>query len=245
MATKRKYITRIKLVDPTNLDEAARTAVARKYQISHKIKVEFIGEFEFEHQDKFSFEYASTLCNVGVVLYAKLHGYEIPDTLWTRGGVGRKLDALKVLVGEEGKQVEGKQVEGKQVEGKQVEGKPVEGKPVEGKPVEGKIVEPSKEDFTELLNDGEVSEEDAKEIQAIEGVQILENETKSDAPSETEEGNKRVKPLLQTKVIENPTEPKAELPKDLNCPHCGATARTEKSYIKNHGDNCSRKVDTK
>ena len=32
-----------------------------------------------------------------------------------------------------------------------------------------------------------------------------------------------------------------ETPEDLTCPHCGATARTVKSYIKNHGDNCTRK----
>ena len=31
-----------------------------------------------------------------------------------------------------------------------------------------------------------------------------------------------------------------QVPEDLKCPHCGSTARTESSYIKNHGTNCYR-----
>tara|TARA_R110000824_G_scaffold167837_2_gene344885 strand:+ start:139 stop:504 length:366 start_codon:yes stop_codon:yes gene_type:complete len=45
---------------------------------------------------------------------------------------------------------------------------------------------------------------------------------------------------LETKapVVEESTD--AVIPSDLTCPHCNATARSEKSYIKNHGENCSR-----
>jgi len=77
----------------------------------------------------------------------------------------------------------------------------------------------------------------------------------SEEPSvETTEGNKSLKPDLETKVIVDPTvetkvvEPKAEepeVPEDLKCPHCNATARTKKSYLNNHGTSCVRYVKTK
>lgn len=43
-----------------------------------------------------------------------------------------------------------------------------------------------------------------------------------------------VKPVIETKT--------SKIPDDLVCPHCEAKARTEKSYIKNHGDNCHLKL---
>jgi hypothetical protein len=33
-----------------------------------------------------------------------------------------------------------------------------------------------------------------------------------------------------------------KIPEDLVCPHCGSKARTETSYLKNHGDNCLHKL---
>lgn len=41
-------------------------------------------------------------------------------------------------------------------------------------------------------------------------------------------------PVIETK--------KSEVPDDLVCPHCEAKARNEKSYKKNHGDNCHLKL---
>lgn len=49
-----------------------------------------------------------------------------------------------------------------------------------------------------------------------------------------------IKPIIE-EVIEE--EPKSDLPEDLKCPHCNSKARTEASYIKNHGDNCFAKED--
>jgi hypothetical protein len=43
----------------------------------------------------------------------------------------------------------------------------------------------------------------------------------------------------KTKKVE---KKESEIPEDLVCPHCNAKARTESSYMKNHGDNCSMKV---
>lgn len=44
------------------------------------------------------------------------------------------------------------------------------------------------------------------------------------------------------KATPEPTpEPTVDIPEDLLCPYCGATARTEASYRKNHGDNCHQK----
>jgi hypothetical protein len=34
----------------------------------------------------------------------------------------------------------------------------------------------------------------------------------------------------------------ASIPEDMVCPHCGSKARTETSYLKNHGDNCLHKT---
>ena len=48
---------------------------------------------------------------------------------------------------------------------------------------------------------------------------------------------------LNTKVITHLMSP--DVPEKLICPHCGAKARTESSYIKNHGANCSRYISTK
>ena len=43
-----------------------------------------------------------------------------------------------------------------------------------------------------------------------------------------------------------PEEDKAsDLPEDLECPHCGTKARSEKSYIKNHGDKCYKAITVK
>ena len=90
--------------------------------------------------------------------------------------------------------------------------------------------EPSKEDFNTLISDESSTEDKAPEI----------------APIESEEGEKEMIPELETKVIETPVaETKAELPEGLICPHCKAVARTEKSYLKNHGENCARKIETK
>ena len=43
-------------------------------------------------------------------------------------------------------------------------------------------------------------------------------------------------PEIEVKVDES------AVPEDLVCPHCEAKARSESSYLKNHGDNCSMKV---
>lgn len=226
MATKKRYTPRILLVNPEGLNEQQRETLIAKYQSSHKVKVEFLGEYEFEHTEEFNFEYASTLCNTGVPLYAKLHGYEIPDTIWTRGGVGRKLDALKALVGapEKIEPSEEDLLENKSIESTQM---------IENETSK----EPSKEDFVDLIN-GESSEgEKAPESSPVEPEVIAEPK---------EEGEKELKVELEDKSIKEPIEEtKVDVPENLKCPHCGATARTEKSYIKNHGDNCARKIETK
>lgn len=50
------------------------------------------------------------------------------------------------------------------------------------------------------------------------------------------------KSSIKTSNTKNTNNNKSRVPKDLICPHCSATARTEDSYKKNHGDNCIRKV---
>lgn len=44
---------------------------------------------------------------------------------------------------------------------------------------------------------------------------------------------------------EEPTTSNTDLPADLECPHCGTKARTEKSYMKNHGDKCYKALKVK
>lgn len=33
-----------------------------------------------------------------------------------------------------------------------------------------------------------------------------------------------------------------DIPEDRVCPHCGTKARTDSSYLKNHGENCARNI---
>lgn len=53
---------------------------------------------------------------------------------------------------------------------------------------------------------------------------------------------KEVQEVQETQVVaEHKSETKTDKKtKSLKCPHCSATARTEKSYKRNHGDNCVR-----
>ena len=48
--------------------------------------------------------------------------------------------------------------------------------------------------------------------------------------------------LGEHEPVAEPVAEPVEFPDDLICPHCGSKARTEKSYLKNHGDNCLHKL---
>lgn len=52
-----------------------------------------------------------------------------------------------------------------------------------------------------------------------------------------------INPVVEEVIEEVIEEVKPDLPEDLKCPHCNSKARTEASYIKNHGDKCFAKED--
>jgi hypothetical protein len=51
-----------------------------------------------------------------------------------------------------------------------------------------------------------------------------------------------VEPDDKDKDEPEPDVDSVKIPEDLVCPHCGSKARTETSYLKNHGDNCLHKL---
>ncbi len=61
-----------------------------------------------------------------------------------------------------------------------------------------------------------------------------EDENKGDEDHEDEKDEK-----------EDDKEPEDKIPEDRRCPYCNAVARTDASYLKNHGVNCSRYIQTK
>ena len=54
-----------------------------------------------------------------------------------------------------------------------------------------------------------------------------------------------VKPTPTTPIIEEVIEEETthDFPEDLKCPHCLSKARSEASYLRNHGDACFSKED--
>ena len=208
---------KIIIVNGTNMSDEQKAKTVAKYLRTHKLHVQFAGAVEYEFAEEFNLEYACTcLCHISIVDYAKSFGFYIPDTIHNRKSLSHKIEALRELIGG---------VVDKEVDVKL------------SKPATEDAKAPIKEDFTSLLDDEPYvpTEEDERELQAIEGVQIIEGEKQI----------KQLKVELETKVITEPVDAAKEAPADLKCPHCNATARTPKSYLKNHGDNCARKIETK
>jgi len=104
-------------------------------------------------------------------------------------------------------------------------------KPVGGKTAPApKAKEPSKE---EILDEASEIEDKVEldEFAEEHNVELDRRQSKEDMMEELEE-------TLEAKAEEG-------IPEDLKCPHCGSTARTKKSYEKNHGVNCHRYLKTK
>jgi hypothetical protein len=215
MATKKIYKTRILLINADGMDKEQRIAVKAKYRNSHNLQVVFDGEYEFLHTDEFNMSYALGLCNRGIVIYAKMHGFVIPDNIYTRRGISDKVNFLIKLVSAESVEID-------------------EEDTINEVLVTEPSKTPSKEDFVTLIDDESSKEDKVPEI------------VSTDSDEDETKGKKHLIPDIEKKVIIKPVDvTKVLVPKDLNCPHCGAVARTEKSYIKNHGDNCVRKLETK
>ena len=70
---------------------------------------------------------------------------------------------------------------------------------------------------------------------AVEAIQVevkqVEVKTAPTAPT---------KPIIEEVIEEETTQ---DFPEDLKCPHCNSKARTEASYLRNHGDACFSKED--
>jgi hypothetical protein len=80
-------------------------------------------------------------------------------------------------------------------------------------------------------NDTPVEEEDHSEDED----DNLDSEEELDSEEDSEEE------LDSEDEDSDEQEEEFQFPDELLCPHCGARARTEASYLKNHGDNCHQK----
>ena len=96
MARKKRHVLKFVVIDGTHMDENHRARQITHYN-RFKATILFLGEFEFEHLEAFNLDYARSLCNTGIVMYAELHGITIPDNVRTRGGVRWKIEALENL----------------------------------------------------------------------------------------------------------------------------------------------------
>ena len=68
----------------------------------------------------------------------------------------------------------------------------------------------------------------------------LTNEAKQVEVKQVEVKTEPTAPIIEEVIEEETTH---DFPEDLKCPHCNSKARTEASYLRNHGDACFSKED--
>ncbi len=75
---------------------------------------------------------------------------------------------------------------------------------------------------------------------------VIDPQFKPEKEIKTETVQEIETPTIKEKKKETPKkktdEVSSAIPSDLKCPYCGAKARTKASYIKNHDQNCHRRL---
>ena len=104
---------------------------------------------------------------------------------------------------------------------------------------------------TVLFADGMTTTVDVVAGQSITSPEPIKLETKDEDEPEDEPVSDIVETIeSDVETLKDPEpedepvsekDPEPIFPEDLICPHCGSKARSEASYLKNHGDSCFHK----